>query len=95
MYDWINAFSPTGHPAPVNATLWLRLTAEALQGTDADRQGLLDRGTPATLDQVIAEYALKDEDPDIAGGTTISDNGPSRRKPGSPSSRSTASVPSR
>ncbi len=77
MYDWINAYSLTGNPTPVNATLWLRTNAAALQGTDAEFAAYLERGTIASyFDPTIREYILKDEQPDAIGRVTISDEGP-------------------
>ena len=77
MYDWINAYSLTGNPTPVNATLWLRVNAAALQGTDTELQNYLDRGIiDSFFDPTIHEYILKDEQPEAIGRVTIEDEGP-------------------
>ena len=77
MYDWINGYAMTGNPTPVNATLWLRTAAEALQGTEADLRSFVDRGVITKyFDPVIEEYILKDEHPTAIGRMTIDDEGP-------------------
>ena len=77
MYDWINAYSMTGAPTPVNATLWLRVNAAALQGTDEELEDYLDRGVIADFfDPTIREYILKDEQPEAVGRVTINNEGP-------------------
>ena len=76
LFDWINAFSLTGRPSPVNATSYLRSVAIAIQGTDDDREALVRSGLSSTLDEVIAEYTLKDEHPNAAGHTTVPEKGP-------------------
>lgn len=77
MYEWINGYSMTGNPTPVNATLWLRVAATAVQGTDEELQSFADRDIIGYFfDPVIEEYILNDEQPKAVGRVTINDEGP-------------------
>ncbi len=75
MFDWINAFSLTGRPAPVNAPLFMRSAAEPIQGTDQDRERYTRGGGLASMDDVIAEYSLKDDQPGAVGEFTMKSDG--------------------
>ena len=75
LWAWINAYSLTGGPVPVNATLQLATAYRSLEG-------LRLSGTPPTrgvlrsVDSLIHEFRIKDERPNALGRVDLEVDAP-------------------
>ncbi len=75
LWPWINAYSLTGGPMPVNATLQVATAYRAIEALRLD-------GTPpsravlGSVDAMIREFTLKDREPGALGEVTIEVEGP-------------------
>lgn len=77
LWPWINAYSLTEGPVPVNATLQVATAYRSLEAARLDG----DRPTRAVLrsvDHLIYEFRLKDEQPAALGSVTLRTDGPVR-----------------
>ncbi len=75
LWPWINAYSLTGGPVPVNATLQVATAYRSLEAARLDGS----RPTRAVLksvDDLIYEFRLKDERPAALGSVTLRTEGP-------------------
>ncbi len=77
VWPWINAYSLTGAPLPVNATLQVSSAYRALE------ERRLEGTTPPagvlrTIDDMIYEFTVKDEQPDALGAVAVDVDEPVR-----------------
>ncbi len=75
LWPWINAYSLTGGPVPVNATLriataYRSIEARRLEGAEPSRAVL------QSVDNLIYEFRLKDERPGALGTVTLEASSP-------------------
>lgn len=75
LWPWINAYSLTGGPMPVNATLQVATAYRALEATRLDGTQPT-RGVLASVDGLIHEFGLKDENPKALGTLALDTGGP-------------------
>ena len=75
LWPWINAYSLTGGPMPVNATLQV---ATAYRSVEAARLSGAEptRAVLGSVDGLIHEFGLKDDAPDALGSVTLETGGP-------------------
>jgi hypothetical protein len=62
VWDWVNAYSLTGGPVPVNATQELAPVFQLQDGGEATRPAAM-RQLSRALDELIYEFRIKDEHP--------------------------------
>ena len=75
VWEWINAYSLTGGPMPVNATQTVSNIVRSV--TDQKRGGPPPpRNRERQLDDIIYEFRLKDEQPGALGRLTLKPAGP-------------------
>ena len=63
VWDWINAYSLTGGPVPVNATQELAPIFQLKDGGEGAGRPAALRRLPEVLDELIYEFRIKDERP--------------------------------
>jgi hypothetical protein len=64
LWDWVNAYSLTGGPVPVNATQVLAPVFQLKDGSGADAgRPAAVRALAGTIDQLVYEFRIKDEHP--------------------------------
>ena len=75
LWPWINAYSLTGGPVPVNATLDIAVAYRALESArlDATRP---TRAVLKSVDDLVHEFRVKDEQPGALGSIALETNGP-------------------
>ena len=75
LWAWINAYSLTGGPVPVNATLQIATASRSLE--DLRLAGTPPtRGVLRSVDGLIHEFRIKDERPDALGRVDLEVDGP-------------------
>ncbi len=74
LWPWINAYSLTGGPMPVNATLQVATAYRAVESMRLEG-ALPTRGVLASIDQLVHEFQVKDEQPNALGRVTLMTNG--------------------
>ena len=75
LWPWINAYSLTGGPVPVNATLQIATAFRSLEGMRLDGT-TPTRSVLETIDDLIHEFRIKDERPEALGSVALETNGP-------------------
>lgn len=75
LWPWINAYSLTGGPMPVNATLQVATAYRALEAMRLE-DAQPTRSVLANVDSLIHEFALKDEMPKALGTLSLKTRGP-------------------
>ena len=70
LWPWINAYSLTGGPMPVNATLQVATAARALEAQRLEGEQPA-RSVLANVDGLIHEFGIKDESPKALGSVTL------------------------
>ena len=75
LWPWINAYSLTGGPVPVNATLQVATAYRALEALRLDSEPP-SAGVLASVDGLIHEFTLKDRRPAALGTVTLEVDGP-------------------
>ncbi len=75
LWPWINAYSLTGGPMPVNATLQIATAYRALEAMRLD--GTKPTGAALeSVDDLIHEFGIKDETPKALGRVTLETDDP-------------------
>ena len=75
LWPWINAYSLTAGPVPVNATLQVATAFRSLEGMRLDGT-TPTRAVLKTVDDLIHEFRIKDERPEALGSVTLETDGP-------------------
>ena len=75
LWPWINAYSLTGGPVPVNATLQVATAYRSLEAMRLDGTAPT-RAVLKTVDDLIHEFRIKDERPKALGSVTLETDGP-------------------
>ncbi len=75
LWPWINAYSLTGGPMPVNATLQVATAYRSLEAARLEGQRPA-RSVLASVDGLIHEFGLKDDAPGTLGRITLDTGGP-------------------
>ena len=75
LWPWINAYSLTGGPVPVNATLDVAVAYRALESARLDG-ARPTRTVLKSVDDLVHEFRVKDEQPGALGSVALETNGP-------------------
>jgi len=76
VWDWVNAYSLTGGPVPVNATQELAPVFQLKDGGDGSGRPAALRALPATIDELVYELRIKDEHPKAIPVLRLDGGGP-------------------
>ncbi|MBI3681058.1 MAG: DUF3604 domain-containing protein [Acidobacteria bacterium] len=76
LWDWINAYSLTGGPVPVNATQQLAAVFALDAGERENLPPSQGQSLPKAIDALIYEFRIKDEKPAALPAVSLSTRGP-------------------